>query len=160
MCIRDSGRLRLSVAVGDRRFHARQLQELTGLQVGEGQARILLGDLHAHRGPLERTRPGLSRRAAAARWADDVLRPGSSRAHAALGHVGSPVQAYCDLLEVRWLLSERAGADVGDDVALEALARGVPTDSAARMAVADASTAEFPRLDASMLQERDDDERG
>ena len=41
-------------------------------------------------------------------------------AHSALGET-DPVQAYCDLLEVRWLLSE-SGRDVGDAIALAALA--------------------------------------
>ncbi len=45
-----------------------------------------------------------------------------------------PVQAYCDLLEVRWLLSERAGADVGDAAALAALAaKAAPAGSAASL---------------------------
>ena len=43
---------RLKVAVGDRRFHAEQLRDLTGLDVGEGQARILLGDLRTYQGQL------------------------------------------------------------------------------------------------------------
>jgi len=47
------------------------------------------------------------------------------------------VQAYCDLLEVRWLLSEQAGHDVGTARALEALAERAPADSAARALVAD-----------------------
>ena len=54
--------------------------------------------------------------------------------------LGDPIQAYCDLLEVRWLLSEQAGADVGDDAAIAALpARSVPPSSAAGMAVAEAA---------------------
>src|SRR4029079_12664137 len=44
----DPGQLKLHVAVGDRRYHAQRLQALTGLDVGEGQARILLGDLLAY----------------------------------------------------------------------------------------------------------------
>ena len=35
-------------------------------------------------------------------------------AEEAMGGVGDPIQAYCDLLEVRWLLSEQAGYDVGE----------------------------------------------
>ena len=50
----DPAGLRVHVAVGDRRFHAQHLQELTGLDVGEGQARILLGDLHAFHAQLSR----------------------------------------------------------------------------------------------------------
>ena len=138
------GLLQLSVAVGDRTFHADRLHELTGLEVGEGQAEVLLGDIRAHRdGMARRAGAEVDEPAAALSWYDEVLRPGMARAHAALDGAGSPVQAYCDLLEVRWLLSERAGADVGDAAALAALGAGAPTDSAAKMAVADAATGQF-----------------
>ncbi|HEX8929046.1 MAG TPA: DUF4032 domain-containing protein, partial [Actinomycetota bacterium] len=49
--------------------------------------------------------------------------------------------------EVRWLLSERAGRDVGDQAALRALAAGqAPPDSAAAMEVVEAATGSFRRL--------------
>ena len=83
-------------------------------------------------------------------------RPGSERAHQALAGVGDPIQAYCDLLEVRWLLSEQAKQDVGEDAALEALARrSVPAGSAAKMAIADISTGQLPALTPAMLNEMD-----
>ena len=67
-----------------------------------------------------------------------------ARAHAAIGGAGDPIQAYADLLEVRWLLSERAGRDVGDEPALVALAhREAPIASAARMAVAETPTGQL-----------------
>ncbi|MEJ2870044.1 DUF4032 domain-containing protein [Actinomycetospora sp. OC33-EN08] len=134
----DGGGVRLRVGVGDRRFHAQRLRELTGLDVGEGQARVLLADLQAHRGALAREQGrAVSEDEAAPSWLHDVLTPGMRRAHAAVGHVGTAVQAWCDLLEVRWLLSEAAGHDVGTAAALEALAEKAPTDSAARALVAD-----------------------
>jgi hypothetical protein len=78
------------------------------------------------------------------------------RAHAAMGGVGDPVQAYCDLLEVRWLLSEQAGRDIGDEEAVAALAlRFVPFDAAATMAVADAGTDELVRLTPAVLDHLD-----
>jgi hypothetical protein len=47
------------------------------------------------------------------------------------------VQDYCDLLEVRWLLSERAGRDVGDEAAVQVLAAGnVPAGAAAELGTA------------------------
>jgi hypothetical protein len=50
-------------------------------------------------------------------------------------------------LEVRWLLSEQAGHDVGDEVALDALAdRDVPARSSAEMAIAEATTEQLPQL--------------
>jgi hypothetical protein len=141
-------KLRLKVCVAARRFHAAQLHDLTGLEVGEGQARILLGDLRAYQARLEREGRALgSESTVAHRWVDAVLGPGMRRAHRATGGVSDPVQAYCDLLEVRWLLSEQAGRDVGDDAALAALvSRMVPVDAAATMAVADASTGPLPAL--------------
>ncbi|GAA4869908.1 DUF4032 domain-containing protein [Actinomycetospora straminea] len=138
----DGGVVRLRVAVGERTHHARYLRELTGLQVGEGQARILLGDLRAHQRTIAREHPErrITEDQAIASWLHDVLTPGMRRAHAAVRHVGTAVQAYCDLLEVRWLLSEQAGADVGTDRALEALAERAPTDSAARSVVVDTAS--------------------
>ncbi len=78
------------------------------------------------------------------RWLDEVYEPSVQRLRAALGRAIDPVQAYCDLLEVRWLLSERAGHDVGDEEAVAALAaRRAPVDSAAGMALAESPTGVF-----------------
>ncbi|MCG5431038.1 DUF4032 domain-containing protein [Mycobacterium sp. MYCO198283] len=137
--------LRVHVAVGDRRYHAQRLQELTGLAVGEGQARILLGDLRAYQAQLCReVGHDVDDSTAARLWVIEVLTPTEAQAHAAVGHTGTPIQAYCDLLEVRWLLSEQAGHDVGTNRALAALARRrIPADAAATMAVAEVPTEPF-----------------
>ena len=147
--------MRLKVAVAARRFHATQLHDLTGLNVGEGQAQILLADLHAYAHRLcQQTGADVSAPLVAPRWVSDALRPGSARAHQAQAGVGDPIQAYCDLLEVRWLLSEQAKQDVGEQAALEALAqRAVPAGSAARMAIADISTGQMPALTPALLNE-------
>jgi hypothetical protein len=149
--------IRLKVAVAARRFHATQLHDLTGLDVGEGQARILLADLRAYQGRLQHElKSNVTDALAARRWMVEVLEPGMQQAHHALGETSDPVQAYCDLLEVRWLLSERAGRDVGDEAALEALAnRSAPPDSAATMVIAEAPTGQFPALTQALLDELD-----
>jgi tRNA A-37 threonylcarbamoyl transferase component Bud32 len=144
----DPSRLRVHVAVGDRRYHAQHLQELTGLDVGEGQARILLGDVHAYQAQLCREAGHDVDESTAARlWVIEILTPYERLAHDAVQSKGTPIQAYCDLLEVRWLLSERAGRDVGTNKALAALAGDViPSDSAAKMAIAEVPTAPFAVL--------------
>ncbi|BBY17323.1 DUF4032 domain-containing protein [Mycolicibacterium litorale] len=141
-------RLQLHVAVGDRRFHAERLRELTGLDVGEGQARTLLGDLQTFQARLsQEAGHDVDDATAAQLWVMEVATPTMHRAHEAIGHAGTPIQAFCDLLEVRWLLSERAGRDVGTERALVALARDViPPDSAAKMAVAEVPTQPMPVL--------------
>jgi hypothetical protein len=76
-----------------------------------------------------------------------VFEPGMAKAAAALGDVADPIQAYCDLLEVRWLLSEQEGRDVGEEAALSALAaRQAPKESAAQLVVAETATATFPQV--------------
>ncbi|HEU4399351.1 MAG TPA: DUF4032 domain-containing protein [Actinomycetota bacterium] len=145
----DRSRLRLKVAVANRRFHAIELQRLTGLEVGEGQATILLNDLRAYQSLLAGERPGTATDDVAVgfRWRTEVFLPGMARAAAAIGPAADPIQAYCDLLEVRWLLSEEAGQDVGDQAALAALAsRQTPSESAAQMVVAETATGSFPAL--------------
>ena len=84
---------------------------------------------------------------AAQGWLHDVFWPEVAKAHEAVQWVGDTTQAYCDLLEVRWLLSEEAGTDVGDEPALAALAhRDAPSESAATIAFVDVATRELPTL--------------
>ena len=85
---------------------------------------------------------------AARLWVIEVVTPTEHMAHAAVNNTGTAIQAYCDLLEVRWLLSERAGHDVGTNAALAALRRKViPTDSAAKLAIAEVPTAPLPVIE-------------
>ncbi len=143
--------LRVKVAVGDRRFNSDHLQRLTGLDVGEGQARILVGDLHSYRAQLcHEFGHDVDESSAAKLWLSEVAMRGMHRAHNAVGGRGTAIQAYCDLLEVRWLLSERAGRDIGTERALAVLARdGAPEDSAARLAAAEPPTAPMAVVSAS-----------
>jgi hypothetical protein len=145
----DPGQLKVHVAVGDRRYHAQRLRELTGLDVGEGQARILLGDMRAYQAQLcQEAGHDVDESSAARLWVMEVLTPYERLAHDVVGQKGTAIQAYCDLLEVRWLLSEQAGHDVGTNKALAALARDViPTDSAAKMAIAEVPTAPMPVIE-------------
>jgi hypothetical protein len=152
--------VRLRFAVAERDYHSEQLRERTGLDVGEGQATILLNDLRSYVAQVQRDL-GLDEPAAVERWLTEVFRPGMARALAARRGAGDPVQAYCDLLEVRWLLSEQAGRDVGERPALEALARrSGPAESAAEMAIADVTTRELPILAPDRLAGLDADGTG
>ena len=75
---------------------------------------------------------------AARRWLRDVFVPMVTRLRTVLGEDADPVQGCCDFLEVKWLLSEEAGRDVGDAVAIARLAaHTAPAGSAAGMAVAE-----------------------
>jgi hypothetical protein len=127
-----AGRLRLRVAVTTRRFHTRELQRRTGIVALEGQARILVNDLREYRAWLEWSegRP-IDRDEGAQRWLADVYGPTIARIRTAVGPDRDMVQAYCDVLEHKWLLSEQAGRDVGLARAVESyVAIGAPAPEA------------------------------
>jgi hypothetical protein len=148
-------RLRMKVAVATRTFHAAQLRSLTGIEASEGQASILLNDLRAHQAHRQAEMgQDVPERVAARHWLLDVFTPGVERSHRALHGHGDPIQAYCDLIEVRWLLSEQAGHDVGDGPALEALAQRVtPGESAANLSFVDLATEELPALTPDVIDQ-------
>jgi hypothetical protein len=129
--------------VAGRDFHSRRLRQLTGIEAGEGQSAILLNDLTSWAGmgwagswdSKERSSERVLTRADGARWMLGIFEPVVAELIATLGEDIDPVQSYCDLLEVRWLLSEEAGHDVGNAATLASMAsRQMPTGSSARMA--------------------------
>lgn len=126
------GAVRLRVAVANRRFHARELQRLTGLVALEGQARLLLNDLREYRTWLEvHEARGVSEREGADRWRREVLEPSLASLVPAIGPGRDPLQSYCDLLEEKWILSEAADQDVGLGAALDTyLGLGAPAPEA------------------------------
>ena len=127
-----AGRLRLRVAVTTRRFHIRELERQTGIVALEGQARILMNDLREYRAWLEwYEKRTIDRAAGAERWLEDVYEPTIARLAAAIDGDRDLVQAYCDVLEHKWLLSEKAGRDVGLAKAVASyLALGAPAPEA------------------------------
>ncbi|HEU5203719.1 MAG TPA: DUF4032 domain-containing protein [Candidatus Limnocylindrales bacterium] len=123
-----SGAVRLRVAVANRRFHVRKLERLTGIVALEGQARLLLNDLEEYRAWIEyHEARELTEPDAAERWLEEVLEPALASLVPAIGPLRDPLQAYCDVLEEKWILSEMAGGDVGLEAAKEAyIALGAP----------------------------------
>ena len=102
------------VAVANRRFHARELERLTGIVALEGQARLLLNDLREYgAGSSSRRARSISEKEAAERWLHRRPGAGLRRLDPAIGPGRDPLQAYCDVLEQKWILSELAGRDVG-----------------------------------------------
>lgn len=128
-----AGKLRLRVAVTTRRFHTHELLRLTGIRALEGQARILMNDVREYRAWLEwfEKRP-IDLSEGAGRWFEDVFEPTTTRLLRAVDRTRDLVQAYCDLLEHKWLLSEQAGRDVGlERATLSYLAIGAPAPEVA-----------------------------
>ncbi len=111
----DGGvKLRIQTRVAESGQHRREFFRLTGLEVGEQQARRLLNDLRSFRAWLEQ-RDGRSvpETVAGHRWVSEVYQPIIDAIPADLAGRLAPAEVFHEILEHRWFLSEKAGRDVG-----------------------------------------------
>ncbi|WP_095757713.1 DUF4032 domain-containing protein [Streptomyces xinghaiensis] len=115
--------------VVDAGHHQRQLLRLTGMDAEENQARSLLRDLETWMVSQDDYAPGdpLGARpeVLAHRWVRDVFRPAVRLVPRELRGSADIAQIYHELLEHRWLMSERAGHDVGLEATVEDYIRTV-----------------------------------
>jgi hypothetical protein len=122
----DGDQLRLRIIVADRSFHRNQLFDLTGLEVEEMQARLLVNEIMEVRAILSREQDSdIPIEAAAYHWnihfftetleklkpLIEIRQDNESRADSGLTR--DPVEMYCQVLEHKWYLSERSHHDVG-----------------------------------------------
>jgi Domain of unknown function (DUF4032) len=93
--------LHLAMTAAARRSYSRRLHALTGVTAGEGQARILLADLHAHHLRLQHSGTPVSEADTAHEWVRDVLYPALNAIRAEGGHTGDALQTYCERTDQR-----------------------------------------------------------
>ena len=88
--------------------HARELEELTGLVVEDNQARRLLGDLASYLAHV-----GVTDRAGASRtWRTEIYDRIAAMVPPELRGRLESAEVFHQILEHRWLLSERAGREI------------------------------------------------
>ena len=117
----DGGvKLRVHTRVAESGQHRREFFRLTGLEVGEQQARRLLNDLRSFRAWLEQ-RDGRSvpETVAGHRWVSEVYQPIIDSIPPDLAGRLAPAEVFHEILEHRWFLSEKAERDVGTTEAAE-----------------------------------------
>jgi CRISPR/Cas system CSM-associated protein Csm2 small subunit len=117
----DVGELALSTDVGgttvqiqpkivDAGHHSRRLLRLTGLDVGENQARRLLNDLDSYRAATDRQ--GDDEEIVAHEWLTGVFEPVVRAVPRDLKRKLEPAEVFHEVLEHRWYESERRGHDL------------------------------------------------
>src|SRR2546427_53165 len=110
--------------VADRNFHRGLLQNLAGHDREEAQARQLINEIQEMRAALsQKETRSMPLRAAAFRWLNELYLPIVARLQPLADKSSQPAELYCQLLEHKWYLSERAGRDVGHRAALEDFVR-------------------------------------
>jgi hypothetical protein len=116
----DGSQLRMRTIVTDREYHRHQLHNLTGLVAEERQAALLLNEVREVKATLTReVNRSVPLSVAAFRWLDERFRPTLNRLERELGPAADEAELYCQVLEHKWFLSERAKRDVGLEVAVK-----------------------------------------
>ncbi|WP_309229618.1 DUF4032 domain-containing protein [Blastococcus sp. TML/M2B] len=122
----EGARLRVETRVSEPGHNRRELFRLTGLEVQERQAQRLLNDVRAYRAHLEqRTGEPVPEPTAAHRWLADVYQTVMAAIPPELAGRLAPAEIFHEVLTHRWLLSERAGRDVGTAEAARSYAQNV-----------------------------------
>jgi hypothetical protein len=122
----DHARLRVTPALVEEGHHSRELRRLTGLEVQENQARRLLNDIAAFGAYLSRVEDRTFPQAVvAARWIADVYERVVESVPPELRGRLEPPELFHELLEHRYYLSEQAGHEVTNEVALASYLQSV-----------------------------------
>jgi hypothetical protein len=116
----EGDRLRLRTIVVDRDYHRRLLHGLTGMVAGDRQAQLLCNEIHELQAKLsQQQNRSVAVSVAAYRWLEQRYRPATLRLGEVFGEKEDLAELYCQVLEHKWYLSERASRDVGLEAALE-----------------------------------------
>ncbi|GER23997.1 LPS kinase [Zafaria cholistanensis] len=118
----DGTQLVLQPKVVDAGHHQRRLLRLAGLDVEERQARRLLNDIDAFRA---RRYPEADEDLAAALWVEETFRRITQAIPQELRGKLEPAQIVHEVLEHRWYISERRGANVPLAETVESYVEGV-----------------------------------
>ena len=118
--IGDGSRLKMRTIVTDRDYHRHLLHALTGLTAEDRQAALMVNELQELRATLQRQENrSVPLAVAAYRWMSERYQPAVRKLQPLVQKRGEPQELYCQLLEHKWYLSERARRDVGLEVAAE-----------------------------------------
>lgn len=110
--------LRFRIVVSDRNFHRDQLQGLTGLDVEERQARIMMNEIQELKATLSQTHNRSTPLSVAAYyWLQNVYQPTVELIQTPENKQLDLPELYCQVLEHKWYLSEKAQHDVGHTAA-------------------------------------------
>jgi hypothetical protein len=116
----EGNQLRMRTMVTDRDYHRHQVHGLTGVVAGERQAALLLQEIREMKATLSRESDrSVPLSAAAMRWLDERFHPTLQRLAPLIEPATDAAELYCQVLEHKWYLSERARKDVGLERAIE-----------------------------------------
>jgi len=111
---------RLRVDITDRNFHRNRLFSLTGLDVEEKQAQFMMNEIQELRAYLSQTsNRNVPLDVASFHWLEHTYQPVVKLLTPLVDEYTTQAELYCQILEHKWYLSERAQRDVGHFSAAE-----------------------------------------
>jgi hypothetical protein len=138
--------IRIQPKVVDAGHHSRRLIRLTGMDTEENQARRLLNDLDYYRARTDQQ--GADEAIVAHEWLTEQFEPIVQSVPMELRAKLEPAELYHEMLEHRWFLSERAGAEISMEEAalsyVNTVLSGLPDEEVAESDVE--STGSLPSL--------------
>jgi Domain of unknown function (DUF4032)/Lipopolysaccharide kinase (Kdo/WaaP) family len=122
----DGSHIQIVPRVVEQGHHRRRLQQLTGLDVDEGQARRLLNNIDEYRSELEHKRgASLPEALVAYDWLTRIYRPTLDALPEDLLVRLPEAEVFHQILEHRWYKSEEVNHDIGLQAATESYANEV-----------------------------------
>ena len=113
-------KLRFQVVVADRNFHQDQLLGLTNVEAEEMQARLMMNEIQELKATLSQTHNRSTPLSLAAfKWLQEIYLPTLDGIRSLITETSDPAELYCQILEHKWYLSEKAQHDVGHQIAIE-----------------------------------------
>jgi len=115
----EGDRLRMRTIVTDRDYHRHEFHNLTGLVAGERQSELMLNEVRELRATLaKKANRSVALSEAAFHWERERWEAAMKALAPLLAHGEDPAELYCQVLEHKWFLSERAQLDVGMERAI------------------------------------------
>jgi hypothetical protein len=115
----EGDRLRMRTIVTDRDYHRHEFHNLTGLVAGDRQAELMLNEVRELRARLaKKLDRSVALSEAGYHWQRERWEPAMRALAPALARGEDPAELYCQVLEHKWFLSERARRDVGMEFAM------------------------------------------
>jgi tRNA A-37 threonylcarbamoyl transferase component Bud32 len=118
--------LKLRIFVSDRNYHRNQLMEFTGLYAEDRQAQQIINEINELKASFSQSgNPNISLQSVATHWFEHVYQPVIEQLRPIINNMAhpkfnaDPIELYCQILEHKWYLSERARHDVGHQAAVE-----------------------------------------
>ncbi len=138
----DGARIQVQPKVVDAGHHSRRLLRLTGLDVGENQARRLLNDLDSFTATMDMQ--GEDEEIRAHEWLTRVYEPITRRVPRQLAAKLEPAELFHEVLEHRWYMAERAMRDIPIEDAIDDYVASVLPTKPDERSVLGVDTLELP----------------